>query len=179
MLKTILPVLSLADNCHLKNQTCSMVMLIVPICYNHNTKCTTDCFFFPKFWYCIWIKDGDQEQACVWLELKETSIGWSMYPSLPQGYKCLFHCRPLPSCLVIPPGAGTFPNVLGLGLAMPCPGPLYPHPHPRPLPYTKRRIQSTQIGSNHILHLVGINPWLASITPSTVLLGLLILLYKC
>jgi len=70
-----------------------------------------------------------------------------MYPSLPQGYN------------VIPPGAGTFPKVSGLGLAMPCPGPLYPeHPHPRPLPYTKRRIQSTQIESNHILHLVGINP---------------------
>jgi hypothetical protein len=49
MLKTILPVLSLADDCHLKNQTCSMVMLIVPICYNHNTKCTTDCFFSPSF----------------------------------------------------------------------------------------------------------------------------------
>jgi hypothetical protein len=49
MLKTILPVLSLADNCHLKNQTCSMVMLIVPICYNHNTKCTTDCFFSQSF----------------------------------------------------------------------------------------------------------------------------------
>ncbi len=47
MLKTILPALSLAYNCHLKNQTCSMVMLIVPICYNHNTKCTTD-FFSPK-----------------------------------------------------------------------------------------------------------------------------------
>jgi hypothetical protein len=49
MLKTILPVLSLADNCHLKNQTCSMVVLIVPICHNHNTKCSEDCFFRQSF----------------------------------------------------------------------------------------------------------------------------------
>jgi hypothetical protein len=71
-----------------------------------------------------------------------------MYPSLPQGYKCLFHCQPPPLCLIIPPESGIFPKVLGLGLAMPCPGLLYPeHPHPRPLPYTKHRIQSTQIGS--------------------------------
>ncbi len=82
MLKTILPVLSLADNCHLKNQTCSMVMLIVPICYNHNTKCTTDCFFSPSFDIAFGLK----------MEIRNKLVSDQSSKRLVQGELCIHHC---------------------------------------------------------------------------------------
>lgn len=82
MLKTILPVLSLADNCHLKNQTCSMVELIVPICYNYKTKCTEDCFFSQSFDTAFGLK----------MEIRNSLVCDQSSERLVQGDLCIHHC---------------------------------------------------------------------------------------